>query len=112
MAFRILIAKLLYVALGSALLLTLLPMPKHASSMQAMLMDTTSSSQAYAAQGNVGGHSTASCCDAMGSFSLACDLIVSQANYTAPCGDGKRVVNSAPIVQSNYVEALTPPPKF
>jgi hypothetical protein len=75
-------------------------------------MEAVTGSQSYIVEGNTGGNSTGSCCDAMGALSSGCDFVVSQAAYVASHGGNEQVVNSDPIVRFNYIEAITPPPRF
>ena len=109
--------KLLIITLECALLAGLLQTSNHMSSMQATRVDATATfqiaaSQSNLVQGNTGGNSTGSCCDAMGSVSPACDLMVSKSACVPVYGGSKRVLNSAPVIQTTYLIAATPPPKI
>ena len=104
-------AKLLSIALTYALMSGILPISNHMLSTQIMRMEAVTVSQSYMVQGNTGGNSTGSCCDAMGSVSPACDLMVSQSACVPVYGDSERVVNSALLIQTTYLIAATPPPK-
>ena len=108
---RILTTRLLHIALESALLFALLSMPNHILPMQAMPLDTVTISSSTTSQGNMGEHSSGSCCDAMGTFSLACDFMVSQSACIARDGGSNRVVTLVPVIQSISLETVTPPPK-
>ena len=113
---KILNAKLLHILLGFALLIGLLPISNHMLPMQTMRLDATATSQFAAFQSNpvqrdAGGNSTRSCCDAMGAFSPACDLVVSQSVHVASYEGGKQIANSDPIFQSVYIHVIAPPPK-
>ena len=104
-------AKLLSIALTYALMSGLLPISNHMLSMQTMRMEAAMASQSYMVQGNTGGNSAGSCCDAMGSVSPLCDLMVSQSACVPVYGDSERVLNFAPVIQSIYTEAVIPPPR-
>ena len=111
MIIRILTAQLLHVALGSVLLFALLPMPNHMMSIQTVHMDSAAP-QINIVQGNAGGHSTSSCCDAIGPFVLTCDFLASQSARIPDYGVSERIAYSVPIAQSIYVRTLAPPPKI
>ena len=81
------------------------------SSMQTVSVGMVMTYQNDANQGNASDNSSGTCCDAMGTFSLACDFMVSQFTGFALYGGSKQVVNSDPSVQSIYIEAILPPPK-
>lgn len=108
---KIFTSKLLSAVLGSALLIGLLPMSNHMSFMQTMSIDAATASQSHIVQGNVGDTSPRSCCDAIGPLSPACDFVISQSGYVAQYGGNERVEDTAPIVQSIYIETIAPPPK-
>ena len=108
--------KLLSIALGYALVVGLLPTSNHMLSMQTTRMDATATfqiaaSQSNLVQGNAGDNSPGSCCDAISAFSLTCDFLLTQSACVTVYGGSDRVVNSAPVIQSIYIEAVAPPPK-
>jgi hypothetical protein len=103
--------RLLSITLPIALLMGLLPISNHMSSMQTMRMDATAA-QINNLQENAGDHSTSSCCDAIGTFVLTCDFMAFQTACIPDHGDSERVAYLAPIVQSIYVKTLAPPPKI
>jgi|SRR6266511_4984082 len=105
------VIRISHVALGFVLLLALLPMPNQMLSMEAMGMDAVSSSQYYVLQGNAVDNSTGSCCEAIGSFLLACDFMVFQSACVDVDGGSDQIAYSVPIVQSIFIESLAPPPK-
>lgn len=116
MSVKIFTAKLLIIVLGFAYLIGLFPTSNQMLSMQTMRMDATTTfqiaaSQSNLVQGNTGGNSTGSCCDAMGSVSPACDFLVSQSACVPVHGGSERVVNSAPVIHSIHIKSVTPPPK-
>ncbi len=74
-------------------------------------MDAVSSSQYYVLQGNAVDNSTGSCCEAIGSFLLACDFMVFQSACVDVDGGSDQIAYSVPIVQSIFIESLAPPPK-
>ena len=106
----------MFVALGFALLIELLPVPNHMSSVEIMPMETPTISQIDASQRilvqrHARDNSTGSCCDAMNPVSLACDFLPSHSACTTLYGDSQRVINSDPVVRLIYIEAISPPPK-
>ena len=103
--------RLSFIVLTFALVVGLLPVSNHMLSMHKMPMEAAMASQSYMVQGNTGGNSTGSCCDAIGSVSPSCDLMVSQSACVPVYGDSERVVNSAPLIQTTYLITATPPPK-
>ena len=110
------IVKLLSIALGYALVIGLLPISNYMVSMQTMQMDAATTSQIAGSitsivHGSASENSTGSCCDAIAPFSVGCAFLAPQYTYIAPSGGSKRVVNSNPVVQSIYIQAVIPPPK-
>jgi hypothetical protein len=108
-------AKLLHNLLVLVLLVGLLPMSNHVSSMQTMRMDEVVASS-LAPQGNVttektDKNSASSCCDAICPFSLACAFVVPQSVYSGVYGGGERISYSSFIAQSIYLRVASPPPK-
>src|SRR6266508_4758114 len=99
------------VILGFVLLFALLPISNRISSMEAMQMGALSSFEYDGPQGNASHSSTGSCCEAIGSFLLACDFMISQSEYTGSSGADEQIAYSVPIVQSIHIESLAPPPK-
>ena len=108
---RILTTTLLNILLGFALLIGLLPMSNQRLSMPTRRVEAAIVSQSDTAQENAGDHPIGSCCDAMSPFSPGCDFVISQCGYVAQYEGSKQVVNSDPVVQSIYIEAISPPPK-
>lgn len=113
---KILMAKLLYIVLGFALLIGLLPMSNHLSSIQTTRMDKNMISvmadfQINPVPGNANDNSSGSCCDALGPFSSTCAFVVPQSACVPLYGDIEQVLNSAPVFQSIYIKAVAPPPK-
>ena len=104
-------ARLLLFTLTFALLIGLLPISNHMSSMPAMRMDAAIP-QSNIVQGSVEDHSTSSCCDAIGPFVLTCDFMASQSACIPEYGDSERVAYSVPIIQSIYIRIVAPPPKI
>lgn len=104
-------ARLLSITLPIALLMGLLPISNHMSSMQTMRMDATAP-HINNLQENAGDHSTSSCCDAIGPFVVTCDFMASQSARIPDYGGSERVAYSAPIVESIYIKTLAPPPKI
>ena len=90
-------------------------MSTHMLSMPIMPMGAATSlmaaSQTNIAPKNIEDNSPGTCCDAIGSFSLACDFIATQFVRVIVYGGSERVVFSTPVVQSTYIEAVSPPPK-
>ena len=110
------VVKLFSIVLASAFLIESLPMFNPMSSMLTMGMDQKmisemAVSQINVASGNVNGSSSGSCCDAIGTFSLSCDFVVSRSGSVVEYGVSKQVLDSLPIIQSTYIEAVSPPPK-
>ena len=110
------VTKLLYLVLGYALLIGLLPMSNHMLSMQTTRMDAATTSQiadstSNMVHGSADENSTGSCCDAIAPFSIGCVFLVPQCTYIALSGGSKRVVNLIPVVQPIYIETVAPPPK-
>ena len=109
-------AKLLHNLLVIVLLIGLLPMSNHMSSMQTMRMDEAVASSMAASQGNVAtentdGKSASPCCDAICPFSLAYAFVVPQSVYVTVYGGSDRIPYSAFIVRSIYLQVASPPPK-
>jgi hypothetical protein len=103
-------AKLLHFLLGFTFLIGLLPISNHMLSMQAMHMDATAS-LGSPVQEKTSNNSTGSCCEAIGSFLLACDFMAFQIAFVGSNGGNNQIAYSIPIVQSIYIESLAPPPK-
>ena len=109
-------AKLLHNLLVLVLLVGLLPMSNHISSMQTMRMDEAVASSMGAPQGNgttenTDKNSASSCCDAICPFSLACAFVVPQFVYATAYGGSERIPYSTLIVRSIYLQVAFPPPK-
>ena len=98
------------------LLVGLLPMSNHMSTMHAMRMDEamTSSmgaSQDHATTENTDENPVSSCCDAICLSSLACAFVAPQSVYANVYGDSERIPYSVFIVRSIYPQVASPPPK-
>lgn len=105
-------AKLLLILLTSAIVMGVSPISHHMSSMQTMQMgETTISHQSNMDHGSMGEDPTGSCCDEIASFSVGCAFLIPQYAYIVFSGDSEQVLNTKPVVQSNYFETVTPPPK-
>jgi hypothetical protein len=105
-------AKLLFVLLISAVVLGVFPRSQSMLSMPTMHMDEiTISHQSNMDHGNMGEDSTGSCCDEIASFSVGCAFLIPQYAYIVFSGDSEQVLNTKPVIQSNYIETVTPPPK-
>ena len=102
--------KLLHILLGVTFLLGLLPISNHMLSMQGMRMDAAAS-QSITAHEKAAGNFSGSCCEAIGSFLLACDFMVFQSAYADLNGGSEQIAYSVPIIQSIYIATLAPPPK-
>jgi hypothetical protein len=102
--------KLLSLLLGSVFLIGLLPISNHMSSMQTMQMDAGVSLNSTAHE-KTSDNSTGSCCDAIGSFLLACDFMVFQSAAAGSNRGSQQIAYSVPVIQSIYLETLAPPPK-
>ena len=79
-------------------------------SMQEMHM-AAEASISSTAQARTGDHSTSSCCEAIGSFLMACDFIVFQSACAGSNGGSEQIEYSVSIVRLIYIESLAPPPK-
>ena len=105
-------AKLLFVLLISAVVLGVFPRSQPMLSMATMHMDEiTISHQSNIDHGSVGEDSTRSCCDEIASFSVGCAFLIPQYACIDFSGGSEQVLNTRPVVQSNYIETVTPPPK-
>ena len=116
MAGEMLRAKLLHNLLVLVLLVGLLPMFNHVSSMQTMRMDEAMASSMGAPQGNVATENTSEnsaspCCDAICLSSLAWAFVVPQSVYPSVYGGGERISYSTLIIRSIYLQVAVPPPK-
>lgn len=108
--------KLLISALGFILLIGLLPISSQKLAMQTMNMDEAMTSQMvalqnYPVQASAGDASSMPCCDVMSSFSMVCSFIVSESFCFIMDRGNNRVEYSISVVQSIYIEAVSPPPK-
>jgi len=117
MAGEIFMSKMASIVSGFALLAGLFSVSGHSLTMQPMQMDgkataLTAASQNNTAPANMDDRSTGPCCDAIGSFFLACAFVAPELRWVALDGDSQRVVHPAPPAQSIYLEAVTPPPKI
>ena len=109
--------RLLFTVLTFALLIGLLPMSNHMLPMQTMRMDAVTTSQITAfqnkpAQETTGDSSSGTCCDAMGSLSLACDFVISQCDYVVAHPGVERISDSLLVFQSTSSRPVSPPPKI
>ena len=105
-------AKLLLLLLVSAIVMGVSPRSHPMLSMPAMHMDEgTISYQGNKDRGSVGEDSTRSCCDEIASFSVGCVFLIPQYTTIDFSGGSEHVLNSKPVVQSNPIETVTPPPK-
>ena len=81
-------------------------------SMPTMHMEETiTSHQSNVDHGNTREKSTESCCDEIASFSVGCAFLVPQYTTIDFSGDSEPVLSTKPVVQSNSIETVTPPPK-
>jgi hypothetical protein len=108
--------KLLHNLLRLALLVGLLPMSNHMFAMQTMRMDEAMASSMGAPQGNVTTENTeensaSSCCDAICPSSLAWAFVIPQSICVALYGGSERILYSALILRSIYLQVAIPPPK-
>jgi hypothetical protein len=104
--------KLLLILLASAIVMGASPISHHMSSMQTMHMgETTMSHQSNMDHGSMGEDPTGSCCDEIASFSVGCAFLIPQYGYIDFSGDSEPFLNTKPVVQPNYIETVTPPPK-
>ena len=109
---KVLMTKLLFVVLTSAILVGLSPMSHHMSVRQTMHMDEMALSyQSNIKQESAGENSTGSCCDEIASFAIGCSFLVPQYSGIDSFGGSIRVMISDPIVRSISLKTLTPPPK-
>jgi hypothetical protein len=99
------------VVLGFVLLFVLLPISNRMSSVEAMQMGALSSLEYDGFQGNASHSSPSSCCEAIGSFLFACDFMIFQPEYASASGGNEQIAYSVPVVQSIFIESLSPPPK-
>ena len=108
-------AKLLHNLLVLVLLVGLLPMSNHVSSMQTMRMDeAVASSRAPQGNGtteNTDKNSASPCCDAICPFSLVCAFVIPQSVCVALYGGSERISYSSFIARSIYLQVASPPPK-
>ena len=105
-------AKLLLLLLVFAIVMGVSPRSHPMLSMPAMHMDErTISYQGNKDRGSVGEDSTGSCCDEIASFSVGCAFLVPQYASIDFSGDREPVLITKPVVQSNSIETVTPPPK-
>jgi len=102
--------KLLHILLGVTFLIGLLPVSHHMLFMQTMQMNATASLSSTA-QEKTSDNPIGSCCEAIGSFLLACDFMIFQSAFAGSNGRSEQIAYLVPIVQSIYIEALAPPPK-
>ena len=104
--------RILFILLISAIVMGLLPMTHPMFSMQTTLRDKMAiSHQGKMDHGGGGDKSSGSCCDEIAQFSVGCSFLVPQYACLDSSGGSKQVVNSSPVVQSIYIETVTPPPK-
>jgi hypothetical protein len=105
-------ARLLFILFIYTIVMGLFPLTHPMSSMQSMHMDEmTISHQSNMDHGGTGDNSTASCCDEIAPFSVGCALLVLEYTFFDSSGGSDKVINSNLVVQSIYIETLTPPPK-
>src|SRR6266545_2021947 len=90
--------KLLHILLGFIFLIGLLPISNHMLSMQAMHMNAVASVSGTVHE-KASDNSTGSCCEAIGSFLLACDFMVFQTMCVGSNGGSEQIAYSVPIVQ-------------
>lgn len=82
------------------------------SSMHAMQVDEMALSHpSNTEHERAGKNSTGSCCDEIASFAIGCSFLVPQYACMDLSGGSEQVINSNPVVQSIYLDTLTPPPK-
>src|SRR6266545_4332729 len=103
-------AKLLHLILGFTFLNGLLPISNHMLSMQAMYMDSVTSISSPV-QEKTSNNTTGSCCEAIGSFLLACDFMLFHPAYVSSNRGSDQIAYSVPLVRSISIKNLTPPPK-
>ena len=104
-------ARLMFITLMIAIFGGLLPKPSHMPSMQGIHRNSVLL-QRNNVDGNMQDHSASSCCNAIGTFVLACDFVPSDSTCVLEPGDSERVAYSVPIFQSTYISTLAPPPKI
>jgi hypothetical protein len=104
--------RFLFILYVSIILMGLFPMTHPMLSMQAMHMDEmTISQQTNMEHGSGHDRSTGSCCDEIAPFSVGCALLVPQYTFFDSAGGSNKIINSNLVLQSVYIETLTPPPK-
>lgn len=105
-------ARFLFILLTSAIAMELFPISHPTVSMPKMHMDEMPMSyHSNMEHGSAGDNSTGTCCDEIASFAIGCAFLVPQYTFVDCSGDNERVIDSNPLVQSIYLETLTPPPK-
>jgi hypothetical protein len=104
-------ARLLFVLFISTLVMSLFPLTHPMLSMQTMHMDEMTISHQGNMEHSGAGNSIGSCCDEIAPFSAGCALLVPQYAFFYFSGGSNKVINSDLVVQSIYIETLTPPPK-
>jgi len=105
-------ARIMFILLTSAVVMGLFPISHSMLSMQTMRMgEITISHQSDMDHESAGDNSTGSCCDEIAPFSIGRSFLIPQYVCVEFSGGSKRVIYSKPVVQSIYIETLTPPPK-
>jgi hypothetical protein len=105
------VIKISQVILGFVLLFALFPISNGMPSMEAMQTSAVSTLEYGGLRGNASHSSPSSCCEAIGSFLFACDFMIFQAEDASASGGNEQIAYSIPVVQSIFVESLSPPPK-
>ena len=105
-------ARLLFILMTSTIVMGLFPTTHPMFSMHAMPLDEMAISyQSNMEHGSAGENSTGSCCDEIASFAIGCAFLVPHYTFIYFCGGSNKVIQSKPVVQSIYIETVTPPPK-
>jgi hypothetical protein len=108
--------KLYHNLLRLVLLVGLLPISNHMSTIHPMQMDEAMASSMGASQGNgttesAAEDSASSCCDAICPSSLAYAFVLPQSVYATVYGGSERISYSVFVVRSIYPQVASPPPK-
>jgi hypothetical protein len=104
-------ARFLFVLFISTIVMGLFPLTHPMLSMQTMHTDELTISHQSNMEHSGAGNSMGSCCDEIAPFSVGCALLVPEYTFFDSSGGSNKVINSDLVVQSIYIETLTPPPK-
>ena len=104
-------ARFLFILYLSVIAMGLFPLTQPMSSMQTMHMDEMTISHQSKMERSGAGNSMGSCCDEIAPFSVGCALLVPEYTFFDSFGGSNKVIIPNLVVQSIYIETLTPPPK-